>query len=81
MTKAQQMLEFIEKGLAAGLAIHVCTCLKIIAVTPKTAAKFKAGGYQLFKIDSEGNLRIASGNKFNIICTKDISLVIVKAVK
>jgi hypothetical protein len=78
MTKAQQMLEFIESGLANGATIHVCTPLRTTAISPKTAAKWKAANNQLFKIDAEGNLRMASGNNFVIISYPTIPLVAVK---
>jgi hypothetical protein len=79
MTKAQEMLEFIETHLSNGLTIYICTARNAIKVSPKTVAKFNDGGHKLFKFDSEGNLRIASGKNFNIICHKNMSLVTVKA--
>ena len=79
MTKAQQMLEFIETHLSNGLTIYICTARNATRVSPKTAAKFANGGHKLFKIDSEGNLRIARGNHFDIICHKDMALVSVRA--
>lgn len=79
MSKAQQMLDFIETGIAQGSTIHLSTCLKTIAVSPKTYAKFEASGHTLFMIDKSGDLRIASGKNFNVICTPTTSLVTVKA--
>ena len=73
------MLEFIETQITAGLTIYVRTARGAIKVSPKTVAKFNTGGHKLFKTDSEGNLRIASGKSFNIICTPHIALVGVTA--
>jgi len=79
MTKAQQMLEFIEQQIAKGRTIHISTHLHTTAITPKTHNKFKSAGHTLLKIDAEGNLRMASGKNFNIICFPEIALVQVKA--
>ena len=80
MTKAQQMLEFIEQQIENGCTIHISTPLRTTAITPKTHKKFKSAGHTLLKIDTEGNLRLASGKNFNIICYPEISLVQVKAI-
>ena len=74
MTKAEQMLEFIEANLAKGLTIHICTSLKTISISPKTVAKFEKVGAKIFKIDSTGFLCVASGKTFNAICSPTISL-------
>lgn len=80
MTKAQQMLEFIQNSITKGATIHICTYGHIIKVTPKTFDKFKAAGHELFLIDKVGALRIASGRNYNVICTPTTSLVTVKSI-
>lgn len=80
MTKAQQMLQFIEDQISNGRTIHISTPLRTTAITPKIHKRFKSAGHALLKIDAQGNLRIASGNKFNIICYPEIVLVHVKAI-
>ena len=79
MSKAQQMLNFIQAGIAKGATIYICTYGHVTAISPKTVVKFNDAGHQLFVIDKEGNLRIASGKNYNVICTPTTSLVTVKS--
>jgi hypothetical protein len=79
-TKAQDALQFIESKIAEGKTVSIGNAGKCIVITPKNFAKWQASGHKLFIIDSEGFLRIASGKKFNIICTCTTLLVSISAI-
>jgi len=80
MTEAVSTQMFINAQLNEGRTIHLVTALKTISVSPRTAASFKKKGLALFKIDAEGNLRIASGKNYNIIATPSNCLVNIKVI-
>lgn len=68
---ARRVKEELENKLRAGHTVYLSTHLKHIKVTPKTFKGWEKAGVPLFKIDSEGNLRMGK----NIICFPDMLLV------
>jgi hypothetical protein len=79
-TKAEQALEFINNAKSLGKTVYISTHLKAIKITPKTFEKFNAAKRDLFVIDKAGDLRISSGKNYNVIVTKNVSLVTITAV-
>jgi hypothetical protein len=79
MTKAESALQFIETQIKEGRTICISTSLKCTKISPKTYANWQSKGLTLFKIDNEGNLRIARRKNFDIIVFKELSLVRIQA--
>lgn len=65
----------IESALAQGGTVYVSTMTHATKVNAKAAAKFKAAGHDLFKLDASGDLLMASGKNYNKLTIGDKSLV------
>lgn len=79
MTKANSALEFIEKAKAMNLTVFIQLPLRVVKVAPKHFKQWSDAGKDLFKIDSEGNLRMAFGKRYDIIVTKTHSFCKISA--
>lgn len=75
---ASKALEFINSALASGRTVYLSTMLRVIEINPKTAAKFAAANRELFKLTASG-LRVANGNRYELIATSSMMLVGLKA--
>lgn len=81
MTVSELALKFIIGSLGENKKVYFgLNSSKSICVTPSVFKKWSKSGIDLFKIDSDGNLRIAQGKVYNIICAKTHSLVKISAV-
>jgi hypothetical protein len=79
MTSSQKAFDFINDAISKGLTVYVSTRLKSVVVSPSTYAKWEKAGVSLFKMDKEGNLRMASGKNYNVIATASICMVNISA--
>ena len=80
MTVSQKAFDFIIAQIGLGKDVYICTYGRAIKITKKTVASWDKVGKPLFFIDNIGDLRIRSGKNSNVIATKTISLVTIKAV-
>lgn len=62
--KATDKFRTIEAALSLGVTVNLSTYTRVIAVTPKTAAKFAAAKAPLFKVSGE-SLFVARGRSFD----------------
>jgi hypothetical protein len=74
-TFAEKAQQFIQDQIALGKSIMIQTAMRTTKITPKNYKAWADSGKSLFMIDSEGNLRIARGKQYDIICTKTTALV------
>lgn len=79
MSKAVQALTFINAAILKGQTVYIQTARTTTRITPATAKKWENSKHELFIIDKEGYLRIASGKHYNIIVTPTTSLVKISA--
>lgn len=61
------MLQKITSALASNQTVYVSTMTKITKITPKTWKKWEASGRPLFKVNSKGELLMASGSSYNTL--------------
>lgn len=79
-TTATKALDFINARIAEKKTVSLASYGRITQISPRTVASFAKAGAKLFMIDSEGNLRVAAGKRFDIIATKTVCMVRISAV-
>ena len=62
-----KVLEAINREIANGHTVYISTMYRHTPVNPKTAAKFNAAGYDLFKVDSKDSLYLRDGKRWDCI--------------
>jgi len=79
MTKANSALKFINEAKAKNFIVLIQLPTRVVKITPKNFKQWQDAGKDLFKIDSEGNLRMAFGKRYDIIVTKTHSFCKISA--
>jgi hypothetical protein len=80
MTAAQKAHQFILTSIAEGKTVYLSTAYRKIKLDRKVVERFTKANYSLFKYNSEGDLLLASGKQYNVICCKNVSILQIAAV-